>query len=91
MNTLLIIYLFLINLAGFYIMLIDKRRAIKNQWRISEKSLIGISIIGGSIGIYLGMKLFKHKTKHKKFTLGIPFIILSQITIFIYLQFIIKL
>lgn len=84
MNNPLIIYLFLINLLGFYIMLIDKRRAIKKQWRISEKSIIGISIIGGSIGVLLGMKTFNHKTKHKKFTIGIPFIMLTQVLILIF-------
>jgi len=65
-------------------MLVDKKRAIKNQWRISEKALIGISIIGGSIGMLAGMSTFRHKTKHKKFTIGIPIILIIQVAILAY-------
>jgi len=65
-------------------MLVDKKRAIKNQWRISEKTLIGISIIGGSIGMLAGMSTFRHKTKHKKFTIGIPVILVIQVSILAY-------
>lgn len=57
----------------------DKKRAIKKQWRISEAALITIAIIGGSIGEYLGMQNFRHKTKHLKFKIGIPIIIMVQI------------
>ncbi|NRT33670.1 uncharacterized membrane protein YsdA (DUF1294 family) [Clostridium beijerinckii] len=60
-------------------MLIDKQRAIHKEWRIPEKNLIGISILGGSIGMLIGMSSFRHKTKHKKFTIGVPFILLMQI------------
>lgn len=73
------IYLILINLIGFFIMYYDKKRAIKKQWRISEAALITIAIIGGSIGEYLGMQNFRHKTKHLKFKIGIPIIIMVQI------------
>jgi len=79
-----ILYLIIINLIGFFIMLIDKRKAIKRQWRVSEKALICISIIGGSIGMLAGMSTFRHKTKHKKFTIGIPFILVIQIAILAY-------
>jgi len=65
-------------------MLVDKKRAIKNQWRISEKALINISIIGGSIGMLAGMSTFRHKTKHKKFTIGIPVILVIQVAILAY-------
>lgn len=74
-----IIYLLFINLVAFLAMLIDKRRAINHQWRISEKALIGISLAGGSIGMLCGMKAFRHKTKHKKFTIGVPLILVVQI------------
>ncbi len=57
----------------------DKKKAIKGQWRISEATLITIAIIGGSIGVYLGMQNFRHKTKHLKFKVGIPIIIIFQI------------
>lgn len=79
MDKTLIVYLIFVNLVGFFIMFVDKNRAIKNQWRISEKALIGISVAGGSIGMLLGMQTFRHKTKHKKFTIGIPLILAIQI------------
>lgn len=81
MNNIFIYYLAFINIVGFFIMLIDKKRAIKKQWRISEKALIGVSIIGGSLGMLAGMNTFRHKTKHKKFTIGIPFILTIQLII----------
>jgi len=77
-------YLFTINLLGFFIMLIDKQRAIHKEWRIPEKNLIGISILGGAIGMLLGMSSFRHKTKHKKFTIGVPFILIMQFIILIF-------
>lgn len=77
------IYLIVINIIGFSLMYIDKKRAIKNNWRIKERTLICVSIIGGSIGALVGMKLFRHKTKHPKFSYGIPVIIASQIIIYV--------
>jgi len=79
----MLIYLLIINLIGFLIMLIDKQRAVHKEWRIPEKTLIGVSILGGSIGMFIGMSSFRHKTKHKKFTIGVPFILLMQICIVI--------
>lgn len=79
-----IVYLLIINLIGFFIMFIDKSRAIHKEWRVPEKTLIGISLIGGSIGMLAGMSTFRHKTKHKKFTLGVPFILTIQIILAIY-------
>ncbi len=78
MQTLILLYFSIINLVGFLLMLVDKRRAIKHEWRISELNLFIVSIIGGSIGSYLGMHCFRHKTKTLKFTLGMPIIILIQ-------------
>ena len=84
----LLIYLLIINLIGFLIMLIDKQRAIHKEWRIPEKTLLGVSSLGGSIGMLIGMSSFRHKTKHKKFTIGVPFILLMQICIVIlYLKY----
>jgi uncharacterized membrane protein YsdA (DUF1294 family) len=84
----ILMYLLFINLGGFLIMLIDKQRAVHKEWRISEKTLMGISILGGSIGMLIGMSTFRHKTKHKKFTIGIPFILLMQISLSIlYLKY----
>lgn len=77
-------YLFIINICGFLIMLIDKQRAIHKEWRIPEKTLIGVSLFGGAVGMLLGMSSFKHKTKHKKFTIGVPFILLMHIFLIIF-------
>ncbi|MBY6975282.1 DUF1294 domain-containing protein [Clostridium botulinum] len=85
MIKIVLIYLLFINFIGFCIMLVDKNRAIHKEWRVPEKTLIGISIIGGSIGMLLGMFTFRHKTKHLKFLLGIPVIIIIQFYIVIYL------
>lgn len=79
MKNLISIYFIIINIIGFSSMYIDKKKAIKNKWRIKESTLITIAIIGGSIGSIIGMYSFRHKTKHIKFTLGIPFIILLQL------------
>jgi uncharacterized membrane protein YsdA (DUF1294 family) len=65
-------------------MLIDKQRAIHKEWRIPEKTLLGVSIFGGAVGMLLGMSSFKHKTKHKKFTIGVPFILLMHICLNIF-------
>lgn len=80
-------YLFLINAAGFLIMLIDKQKARKNRWRIPERVLIGIATVGGSFGIMAGMRIFRHKTRHEKFTVGVPVILALQILfiVFIYI------
>ena len=83
MLKIILIYLLIINLLGFLIMLIDKQRAIHKEWRIPEKTLLGVSGLGGSIGMLIGMSSFRHKTKHKKFTIGVPFILLMQICIVI--------
>lgn len=84
----ILIYLLTINLFGFLIMLIDKQRAVHKEWRIPEKTLLGISILGGSIGMLLGMSSFRHKTKHKKFTMGVPFILIMQVfLIILYLKY----
>ena len=78
-------YLLLINAAAFMLMLVDKRKAIKNRWRIPERTLILSAVFGGSIGALLGMYTFRHKTKHLKFTLGIPAILIAQISLAIWI------
>ena len=78
-------YLLLINAAAFMLMLVDKRKAIKNRWRIPERTLILSALFGGSIGALLGMYTFRHKTKHLKFTLGIPAILIAQISLAIWI------
>lgn len=85
MNKIMITYLLIINLLGFLIMFIDKNRAIHHEWRISEKNLLLISLIGGSLGMFVGMHIFKHKTKHLKFTIGVPAIFILQIVTAVYI------
>lgn len=75
----LLIYLLIINAAGFLLMLVDKFKAKKNLWRIPEATLMGVAAIGGSIGSLAGMYTFRHKTRHPKFTVGIPVILVLQI------------
>lgn len=65
-------YLLVINLVGFSLMGIDKNRAINNEWRIPEKTLFLTAAAGGAPGVYAGMQVFRHKTKHPTFTIGIP-------------------
>ena len=77
----MIYYLIGINILTFLLYGIDKWKAQRDKWRIPEDTLIWLAIVGGSIGALLGMYLFRHKTKHKKFTLGIPAIILVQAVI----------
>lgn len=78
-------YLLLINAAAFILMLVDKRKARKNRWRIPERTLILSAALGGSIGALLGMYTFRHKTRHLKFTLGIPAILIAQISLAIWI------
>ncbi len=76
-----VIYLVLINATAFILMLVDKKKAKKHRRknRIPEKVLMGTAILGGSIGALAGMDIFRHKTKHKKFTVGIPIIMGVQV------------
>lgn len=82
----LIIYLVIINALGLLLMLIDKQKAIQKQWRIPEKTLLGIGLIGGSLGCIMGMRLFRHKTKKPVFFVGLPLMFLVHILIFTLLQ-----
>lgn len=81
----LVIYFFIINLFAIFLMKYDKVKAINNQYRVSEKTPFLIALILGGIGIYIGMYLFRHKTKHVKFTVGIPLIIILNILTIYYL------
>lgn len=81
MTKLILIYLLIVNALGFLLMLVDKRKAQKNLWRIPESTLFLMAAIGGSIGSLAGMYKFRHKTKHLKFTLGVPAILIAQIVL----------
>ena len=81
----IICFLLAINIATFLLYGIDKYKAKKSKWRISEATLLTMAAIGGSIGAWAGMRLWHHKTMHKKFTYGIPVIIIMQIALAVYL------
>lgn len=77
--TIIVIYLIIINLVGFCIMGVDKKRAIRGAWRISEASLFSTALAGGALGCTLGMHFFHHKTKHWYFRYGMPAIFVVQV------------
>ena len=81
MTKLILLYLLIVNALAFVLMLADKRKAQKKLWRIPESTLLLSAAIGGSIGSLAGMYTFRHKTKHLKFTLGVPAILIAQIVI----------
>ena len=80
-TQLIIIYFIAINLVTFFLYGIDKWKAKRSKWRIPEATLLGLAVIGGSIGAWLGMKVWHHKTQHKKFKYGLPLILLAQIAL----------
>ena len=86
----IILYVLIINLMGFFIMGIDKFKAKKGFWRTPEKTIFTITLLGGGIGTVTGMYLFRHKTKKMKFTIGLPTILISEIVLIIYFMFFYK-
>lgn len=82
-----LLYLLIVNAAAFVLMLADKYKARKHLWRIPEATLIMSAVLGGSIGALAGMYLVRHKTKHPKFTVGIPVILAAQIILIIFCYF----
>lgn len=79
------IYLVVMNVLGVAVMWSDKRRARLHRWRIPEKVLFGVSLLGGRAGTWAGMYLFRHKTKHWYFVVGMPLILVCQAALAIYL------
>ena len=86
MMNIILYYLLAVNIATFLLYGIDKYKAKKSKWRISEATLLTMAAIGGSIGAWAGMRLWHHKTMHKKFKYGIPVIIIMQIALVTYLH-----
>ena len=93
-----LIYLVAINIVTFFMYGIDKwrstsgrllptgrKKAKNSKWRIRETALLGLAVLGGSIGAWLGMKVWRHKTQHKKFKYGVPAIIIVQLALIVYL------
>ena len=86
MTKIILCYLLAVNITTFLLYGIDKYKAKKNRWRISEATLLTVAAIGGSIGAWAGMRVWHHKTMHKKFKYGIPIIIITQIAVLVYLH-----
>ena len=79
-----LIYLVVINVVTFFVYGVDKWKAKKSKWRIREAALLGLAVLGGSIGAWLGMQVWHHKTQHKKFKYGVPAIIIVQLALIVY-------
>ena len=84
--TVLLVWLAVINLLTFIVYGADKRRARKGKWRVPEKTLFLLPLLGGSVGGILGMRVFHHKTKHWYFRIGLPLILLAQIALAVWLR-----
>jgi uncharacterized membrane protein YsdA (DUF1294 family) len=78
-------YFIIINMIGLFMMRADKQRAIKHQFRISERTLWAIAIFGGAIGTTMGMNIYRHKTKHRSFKIGFPLLAVGDVLLYIYL------
>ncbi|NRD76067.1 DUF1294 domain-containing protein [Bacillus sp. BRMEA1] len=83
----LLLTMLIMNVWGFYIMGMDKKRAQKHQYRIQEKTLWLVAVFGGAIGTFLGMRLFRHKTKHLSFIIGFPILAIVDILLLIKIIF----
>lgn len=83
-KNIFLVYIVIINFAGFFSMYLDKEKAKKQKWRIHEKTLFLIALLGGSMGSNLGMRICRHKTKHWYFVVGMPVILILQVVAFLY-------
>ena len=86
MTQTIIYYLIALNIVTFFVYGIDKLKARKNKWRIREASLLLLAVLGGSVGAWLGMQVWHHKTQHKKFKYGLPLILLVQIALIYFIN-----
>ena len=81
LSDLILYYLSGINILAFLVFGLDKRKARKDRWRVPEATLLLLAVIGGSVGALLGMIVFRHKTRHNKFRIGLPLILLAQLAV----------
>ncbi len=81
LSDLILYYLSGINILAFLVFGLDKRKARKDRWRVPEATLLLLAVIGGSAGALLGMVVFRHKTRHNKFRIGLPLILLAQLAV----------
>ncbi|MBN8191727.1 DUF1294 domain-containing protein [Bacillus sp. NTK074B] len=86
LSWILYLYAIIINIIGFTVMGRDKRKAQRHEYRISERVLWQVAILGGSVGAYIGMKVYRHKTKHKQFAIGFPLLVMLHCVLFIWLN-----
>ena len=86
----LITYFIIISLFTIVFTVKDKKRAIKNEWRVKEKTLFILALLGGGLAEYLTMKAIRHKTKHKRFMIGLPVIMILQLAIALYIYYLLK-
>jgi uncharacterized membrane protein YsdA (DUF1294 family) len=84
-STVIVFYLVIINIFTFLLYGIDKWKAKRKRWRIPESVLLGMAAVGGSIGAWLGMHVWHHKTQHKKFRYGVPVILVAQVALLVWL------
>ena len=84
LKQILLIYLVMINVITFFVYGIDKWKSQHDRWRVPESALLGLAAIGGSVGAWLGMKAWRHKTQHKKFKYGVPVVLLIQIALVVW-------
>ena len=85
MTSVVSAYLVFVNVIAFLVYGVDKLKARKGRWRISEATLLLLALVGGSVGAWLGMKVWHHKTMHLKFKYGLPAILLLQLALAVYL------
>ncbi len=85
LSILAITYVFVINMTGFAVMGIDKKRAVRGAWRISEASLFLVAFLGGALGCTMGMRHFRHKTRHWYFKYGMPAVFAVQVFLVLFL------
>jgi hypothetical protein len=85
LKYLIIGFFLIVNLLSYFLVGYDKYKAKRKGWRVAEKNLFAMALIGGAIGIFWGIRIFRHKTKHASFLYGIPFLVLVNLLIYIYL------
>lgn len=87
MKLIIIGVILAINIIAFFMYGLDKSKAKRGAWRIPEATLLGIAFFGGALGAFLGMKVFRHKTKHVQFFIGVPVMLVLQIALAVFLVY----